>query len=40
MRFTGNFHRFGVEEATVHAAGTLILSGEVKRGTCSRPLQE
>jgi hypothetical protein len=32
MRFTGNFQRFGGEEATLHAAGALILSGEVKRG--------
>jgi hypothetical protein len=32
MRFTGNFQRFGGEEATLHAAGALILSGGVKRG--------
>ena len=32
MRFTGNFQRFGGEEATLHAAGAHILSGGVKRG--------
>jgi hypothetical protein len=32
MRFTGNFQRFGDEEATLHVAGAHILSGGVKRG--------